>query len=127
MFNKEKFSKILNNIYKTYPNQRDFAHAMGTSRGYLSQYINMKFDNPPTPKILEKIATASKGITTYKELMYICGYIETKRTPIESRAIKGLEQMVEMQVMGYSLIDIVLNYVKRLEGKVGDEIAEDKK
>lgn len=75
IFDKEKFSRILNAIYKTYPNQRDFANAMGTSRGYLSQYINMKFDNPPTPKILQKIADASKGITTYDELMQVCGYI----------------------------------------------------
>lgn len=74
IFDKEKFSKILNDIYKTYPNQRDFAHAMGTSRGYLSQYINMKFDNPPTPKILEKIANASNGLTNYNELMQVCGY-----------------------------------------------------
>ena len=60
-FDKEKFSKILNEIYKTYPNQRNFASAMGISRGYLSQYINKKLKNPPTPKVLKKIAESSKA------------------------------------------------------------------
>ncbi len=76
-FDREKFSNILNEIYKIYPNQRNFANAMGTSRGYLSQYINQKLKNPPTPKILEKIALNSHGLTTYDELMTICGYIDT--------------------------------------------------
>lgn len=60
MFNKEKFSDILTKIYRTYNNQRDFAEATGVNRGYLSQYINKKLENPPTPKILEKLSNASK-------------------------------------------------------------------
>lgn len=76
MFNKYKFSKILNNIYKTYNNQREFAEATGVNRAYLSQYINQKLDNPPSPKVLEKIADASKGLIDYIDLMQICGYID---------------------------------------------------
>ena len=75
MFNKEKFSEILKKIYNTFDNQRDFADATGVNRGYLSRYMNMKISNPPSPKILINIANASKGITTYDELMKICGYI----------------------------------------------------
>lgn len=75
MFDKKSFSEILNRIYKSYSNQRDFAEATGVNRGYLSQYINKKLDNPPSPKILKGIADAAKGITTYDELMYICGHI----------------------------------------------------
>lgn len=77
MFNKELFSNILTKIYKTYNNQRDFAEATEVNRAYLSQYINMKLDNPPTPKILARIANASKGITDYEELMIVCGHYET--------------------------------------------------
>ncbi len=76
MFDKYKFSKILNTIYKTYNNQRDFAEATGVNRSYLSQYINQKLDNPPSPKVLEKIADASKGLIDYIDLMQICGYID---------------------------------------------------
>lgn len=76
MFNKKLFSDILTKIYKTYNNQRDFAEAAEVNRAYLSQYINMKLDNPPTPKILARIANASKGITDYEELMIVCGHYE---------------------------------------------------
>lgn len=75
MFDKIKFSEILNKIYKSYDNQRAFAEATGVNRGYLSRYINKKIDSPPSPKILKGIADASKEITSYEELMKICGYV----------------------------------------------------
>lgn len=76
MFNKDVFSEILTKIYKTYNNQRDFADATEVNRAYLSQYMNKKLDNPPTPKILGKIANASRGIISYAQLMEVCGYID---------------------------------------------------
>ncbi len=78
MFDKNRFSEILKNIYNTYDNQRLFAEATGVNRGYLSRYINKKIDSPPSPKILKGIADASKGITTYEELMKICGHVTEK-------------------------------------------------
>lgn len=75
MFDKKKFAEILQKIYKTYPNQREFATATGVNRGYLSRYMNEKIDSPPSPKILQGISDAAKGITTYTELMKICGHI----------------------------------------------------
>lgn len=75
MFDKIKFSEILNKIYKSYDNQRAFADATGVNRGYLSRYINKKLDSPPSPKILKGIADASKGFASYDELMQICGYV----------------------------------------------------
>ena len=74
MFDKEKFGAIIKRINDSSPTQHEFADYSGVNRTYLSQYINMKLDVPPKPKILEKIASASKGITTYDELMQICGY-----------------------------------------------------
>lgn len=76
MFDKQKFSEIFKSIYNKYDNQRDFASATGVNRAYISQYMNMKLENPPTPKILKKIADNSKGVTTYEELMEVCGYKE---------------------------------------------------
>lgn len=75
MFDKKTFSEILTRIYKTYPNQRAFADATGVNRAYLSQYINMKLDSPPSPKILKGISNAAKGVTTYDELMKVCGHL----------------------------------------------------
>lgn len=76
MFDKEKFGSIIKRINDSYTTQYEFADCSGVNRTYLSQYINMKLNVPPKPKILEKIASASKGITTYDELMQICGYIQ---------------------------------------------------
>lgn len=76
MFDKIKFANILRNINETYENQVSFSSASGVNRTYISQFMNMKLDSPPTPKILQGIAAASKGITTYDELMQVCGYTD---------------------------------------------------
>ncbi len=76
MFNKDDFAEILTKIYKTYNNQRDFADATGVNRAYLSRYMNKKINNPPSPKILEKIANNSNGVISYAQLMEVCGYID---------------------------------------------------
>ena len=75
MFDKNKFAKIIRNIKESYESQEEFAKKSGIGRTYLSQYMNAKLDTPPKPKTLEKLADASHGITTYEELMIICGYI----------------------------------------------------
>jgi len=75
MFDKIKFSQILKNINETYDSQRDFSKKSGINRTYLSQYMNLKLKDPPKPKILEKLSQSSHGVTTYEELMNVCGYI----------------------------------------------------
>lgn len=75
MFNKNLFSKKLSLINNTYSSMTEFAKKANFDRTYISKYINKKLDNPPTPKILEKIAKSSNSITTYEELMEICGYL----------------------------------------------------
>jgi transcriptional regulator with XRE-family HTH domain len=75
MFNREKFANILKNINELYENQTSFAKKAHLNRTYLSQYMNLKLDSPPSPKKLKGIADASRGITTYEELMEICGHV----------------------------------------------------
>ena len=77
MFDKNKFASILKRINEQYENQTSFAKASGVNRTYLSQYMNLSLNNPPSPKILMGIANASKSITTYNDLMYMCGYTNT--------------------------------------------------
>lgn len=77
-FDKNKFAYIIKQIYEKYSNQRDFAKKLGVNRTYLSRYMNKKLENPPTPKILIKIANGSDGVTSYQELMQICGYIKKR-------------------------------------------------
>lgn len=76
MFNKIDFANILKKINSLYENQTSFAEASDVNRTYLSQYMNLKLDAPPSPKILKGIANASKGLTTYDDLMQICGHID---------------------------------------------------
>lgn len=75
-FLKLEFTNILKRISNNYSSINAFADNAGVDRGYMSRNINSKLDNPPSPKILRKIAKASKGITTYKELMQVCGYLD---------------------------------------------------
>lgn len=74
MFFKDEFAEILSKINDSYSTMTEFANTAKLDRTYISKYINKKLSNPPTPKILEKIANASKGITSYEQLMRICGY-----------------------------------------------------
>lgn len=74
MFDKDEFARIIRNIKETYNSQEEFSEKSGIGRTYLSQYMNAKLDKPPKPAILKKLANASNNITTYKELMKICGY-----------------------------------------------------
>lgn len=75
MFDKDNFSNILKKINNEYNNMTEFAQKANFDRTYISKYIHKKLDNPPTPKILMGIANASKGMTTYYQLMNMCGYI----------------------------------------------------
>lgn len=76
MFDKDEFAKIIKKIKETYNSQEEFSERSGIGRTYLSQYMNAKLDKPPKPLILQKLANASNNITTYKELMKVCGYFE---------------------------------------------------
>lgn len=76
MFNQDEFANILNKINSTYSTMTDFGKKASFDRTYISKYINKKLKNPPTPKILEKVANASNGIVTYEELMTVCGYLD---------------------------------------------------
>lgn len=76
MFDKKEFSHILQKITDIYASISEFSEKSEVNRTYLSKYINMKLDNPPTPKILSKIADAAHGIVSYEDLMVICGYSE---------------------------------------------------
>lgn len=93
MFDKNKFAQVLKNINETYNSQRDFSKKSEINRTYLSQYMNMKLDDPPKPKILEKLANASNGIITYNELMEICGYIDTSSNSNLMDLYKNLENI----------------------------------
>lgn len=74
-YNREKFLKILDDIKVCYYSQNNMADEIGISSAYITKIYTEKI-NPPAPDVLRKISKASKGITTYKELMQVCGYLD---------------------------------------------------
>lgn len=79
MFDAKKFSDILKRIVEQYDSITDFTKTANVGRSYISKYIHLKMPNRPSPKVLLKIANASKGITTYEELMAVCGHINSSK------------------------------------------------
>lgn len=97
MFNKSEFSHTLSRINDTYNTMTDFAKKASFDRTYISKYINLKLNNPPTPKILNKIANASNGITTYEELMNICGYLTSSQHKNDNLILNFYEELTQLE------------------------------
>ena len=105
MFDKVKFAHIIKNIKETYNSQEEFSKKSEIGRTYLSQYMNMKLDNPPKPNILKKLANSSNGIINYNELMEICGYTDIS---LDIAFLEDLYSEVENQYLD-KLCEIKLN------------------
>lgn len=93
MFEEKKFSEILQKIIDSYDSITEFSECSKVNRTYLSKYINMKLENPPAPRILSRIADKSKNLTTYDELMQICGYTKESLEEVCSSVFKKLNDI----------------------------------
>ena len=102
MFDKIKFARVLKKINDAYESQREFAKKSEINRTYLSQYMNMKLNDPPKPKILVKLSNASKGIVSYNELMLICGYIGDPGTAIYDFSSENDKRIID-EAISYSV------------------------
>ena len=132
MFDKETFSNVLKKINSTYSTMTEFAQKADFDRTYISKYINMKLDNPPSPKILEKIANASNNITSYVDLMIICGYSEKNLESIVYNIYTQLknickttyksEDCYEVESSIEKLQDYCLDLIKTIEEKSSSPI-----
>lgn len=122
MFNKECFANIISKIKNTYDSQVEFSEKSGVGRTYLSQYMNMRLNNPPKPEILQRIADNSNGITTYEELMEICGYITVfNKNLIDTEHYKAL--LNEKAMIEHELDTLLSKLPKKLK-KYYDEMSE---
>ena len=110
-FDKKEFARILLNIKNIYGSINKMAEKTDVTSAYLSKLSRLMYDNPPSPEILKKIANFSGGITSYNELMYVCGYIDKDfyinlRSKIARKFIKG---KYKPQLEHYSLNDDDMN------------------
>ncbi len=112
MFNKIKFAQIIKKIKETYNSQEEFSKLSGIGRTYLSQYMNMKLEEPPTPKILERLAESSNNITTYQELMEVCGYALEN---LESKALNIYNLLEKFQLANSKENDVSFEVVFCIE------------
>lgn len=107
MFDKKAFANILKNINNAYTNQRDLANQLKLlNRTYISKYINLKLDKPPRPEVLKELAENSKGITTYEELMLICGHIEDYNKNILKSFYSNINSIKENLLASYEGLDL---------------------
>lgn len=124
MFYKQKFAYILSRIKELYDSQEIFAKLSGIGRTSISKYMNCRYDDPPKPDMLLKIANSSKGITTYDELMKICGYVpEDANSDFQSLDMQLSENIFnsyENKLEKYDLSKSDLIYLKQILTKRDD-------
>ncbi len=71
MFQKNLFKTQLENLMN-HSTTTEFSEKTGFNRTYLSKYLNLKLDRPPSPHLLKTIAGPA---ASYEELMISCGYL----------------------------------------------------
>ena len=104
---REQLIKLMNGKTTT-----EFSEQTGFNRTYLSKYLNLKLDRPPSPRLLQNIASS---IVTYEELLISCGYIQSTsfsknnsiiKLPIIGSVHAGNPTFSEDYIEGYESIDI---------------------
>lgn len=108
MFKKEEFSTVLKQINSNYDTMTDFAKKADFDRSYISKYINMKYDNPPSPEILKKLANASYGIVSYNDLMEMCGYIELSDLAEKKDSLQNQFNKIKLTSKEKKFVDTML-------------------
>lgn len=105
---KEQLIKLMNGKTAT-----EFAEITGFNRTYLSKYLNLKLDRPPSARLLQNIASP---IVAYEELLISCGYLQSSsplsrtnnmiKLPIIGSVHAGNPSFSEDHIEGYESIDI---------------------
>ena len=67
---KQQLEKLMNGCTTI-----EFSEKTGFNRTYLSKYLNLKLDRPPSPHLLKSIAGPA---VPYETLMVSCGYLNAE-------------------------------------------------
>lgn len=130
MFNIDLFSEILQKITNNYDSISDFSEKSEVNRTYISKYINKKLDTPPSPKVLMKIANSSNDITTYEELMEVCGYLtQANNDLIELRSAQDTlkyENMIKNIHLNNKELDILNKIISEYAIHYNDTLSIEK-
>lgn len=113
MIDKEKFSSILKDIVSKYSSISEFAVISELGRSYISKYLNKELEAAPSSKVLRKIANNSRGVTTYVELLEICGYLNDDDL-CEFKGKNNFNNEILIEAKVESNIEEVTNQVREL-------------
>ncbi len=88
----------------------DFSEKTGFNRTYLSKYLNLKLDRPPSPHLLRSIAGPA---VSYESLMISCGYLNAevfsggnyKKIPVIGSIHAGEPVLAVESIEGYECVD----------------------
>lgn len=102
---KEQLQKLIGNATTT-----EFSERTGFNRTYLSKYLNLRLDRPPSPDLLRTIAGPQ---VSYEELMVSCGYLPAEsfslrhsvRIPILGAVHAGMPALAVENIEGYETVD----------------------
>lgn len=72
-FDREKFANLLRQMMGDCT-QRGFAQKCGVSLSYIAKLLNERLDSAPTPKMIQKIASALTDEAAYYDLLSAAGY-----------------------------------------------------
>jgi transcriptional regulator with XRE-family HTH domain len=74
MFDKKNFRDLLLKARGNRTNE-EYARQSGVSRPYISAYLNLKRETPPSPEVIRQLASVAQNDVTYEELMAAAGHI----------------------------------------------------
>lgn len=109
MFEKVLFKQQLEQLMQDCTTT-EFAERTGFNRTYLSKYLNLRLDRPPSPDLLKSIAGPS---VSYETLMVTCGYLPAStfsvqnsvRIPILGAVHAGSPALAIENIEGYEVVD----------------------
>lgn len=110
MFQKVQFKEQLQTLIGD-QTIKDFAEQTGFNRTYLSKYLNLRLDKPPSAPLLKSIANK---VVSYEDLMISCGYLPTQNFPAKDDAIlipvigavhAGIPSLASEEIESYEYVD----------------------
>lgn len=108
MFQKILFREQLQKLIHNQTTQ-EFSDLTGMNRTYLSKYLNLRLDRPPSPQVLKSIASDT---ITYEDLMISCGYLPDSFSsqgaiaiPVIGAVHAGMPSFAAENIESYEYID----------------------
>lgn len=98
MFDKKRFKELLQKAIGD-RNNSEYEKISGVNRTYISKYLNERLDNPPTPDVIKRMASAAQNNVTYEDFMKAAGHIpdniKTENNVLTEKDEKDIAKKVE--------------------------------